>query len=91
MMIRTLTIISCTNPANTHTHTHTHTQQVWFRLVYSYLVFMARMRLKSLPSSRLFCRCFLTCCRGRGEERRKRRGRVRGRGDEDKEGYEGGV
>ena len=26
----------------------------------TYLVFMARIKLKSLPSSRLFCRCFLT-------------------------------
>ena len=26
----------------------------------TYLVFMARIKLKSLPSSRLFCKCFLT-------------------------------
>lgn len=26
----------------------------------TYLVFMARIRLKSLPSSRLFCKCFRT-------------------------------
>jgi hypothetical protein len=48
--------------ASKHVKTHTHTLVGW-----SYFVFMARIRLKSLPSSKLFWRCFRTYGRERKE------------------------
>jgi hypothetical protein len=58
-------LYAASKQVNTHTH-----------VGWSYFVFMARMRLKSLPSSKLFWRCFLTYGGGRKEVEEGKEGGV---------------